>query len=588
MQDKVARSLRFGPHVLERRQKKREEIYNDPHKRKLRPREFDSASLTPPEPLARYLDGFRSVFRRRDTREVARLYTTGLLSNLPRKNGETMEAAIPGLTLESVHNFLVRSPWSAPDLDRVRVLDGFARAGCQGLPVDAIIDEVSIPKKGNDSVGVARQYLGCLGKTDNGQVLVSLHLCAGDFDLPGTAELFLPEKRWGGANEDCRQRRAEAKVPADWVFRTKPELAVDLLLRVQAWGLQLHRVSADAGYTGLAMILRLLALGLEFVLAIRSNDTVRLVGEPWLPAVPPPPPTGRPGHPRGGQPSLPRLRTPDGLRAVLAAEDWHAVAYRQDVNGTPLVHAFAAFRAHVVSATKLKRPDPSAETESPELWLLLEQPCSPGPHRRDELKQYIISGPDTLTMNELADLAHRRPLIERNSYENAKQETGLADYQGRSWPGFQHHVAMVWLALTYLMLGRRRLPPPPLASSQSVPPAGQAPENPSPPVPAPEPHPSTPGGAPAPASGIPTPAAGGPLPPSVHIAALACTPLPLRHQVWESVQLVHANYSEWSAGMRTYEHLFSVLSFSAFVAGLKSGKLIPLPVLRPLLAACGP
>ncbi len=371
----------------------------------MRPGEFDTASLTPAEPLAGYLDLFRPVFRRRDTREVARLYATGLLSALPRKNGETMEAAIPGATQENVHNFLVRSPWSAAELDRLRVLDGVERAGCGGLPVDGIIDEVSIPKKGSDSVGVARQYLGCLGKTDNGQVVVSLHLSTDDFDLPGTAELFLPEKRWGGTDEACRQRRAEAKVPADWVFRTKPELAVALLLRVRAWGLQLRRVYADAGYAGLAMILRLLELGLEFVLAIRSNDTVRLVGEPWLPAVPPHPPTGHPGRPRGGQPSRPHLHTPEELRAGLVAEDWHAVAYRQDVNGTPLVHAFAAFRAHAVSVTKLKRQDPAVEAESPELWLLLEQPCGPDPHRKDELKQYVISGSDTLTLDELADLA---------------------------------------------------------------------------------------------------------------------------------------------------------------------------------------
>ncbi len=584
--ERAVRALRFGSRVLEQRQERREEIYNDPRKRKLRPGEFDTASLTPAEPLAGYLDLFRPVFRRRDTREAARLYATGLLSALPRKNGETMEAAIPGATQENVHNFLVRSPWSAAELDRLRVLDGVERAGCGGLPVDGIIDEVSIPKKGSDSVGVARQYLGCLGKTDNGQVVVSLHLSTDDFDLPGTAELFLPEKRWGGTDEACRQRRAEAKVPADWVFRTKPELAVALLLRVRAWGLQLRRVYADAGYAGLAMILRLLELGLEFVLAIRSNDTVRLVGEPWLPAVPPHPPTGHPGRPRGGQPSRPHLHTPEELRAGLVAEDWHAVAYRQDVNGTPLVHAFAAFRAHAVSVTKLKRQDPAVEAESPELWLLLEQPCGPDPHRKDELKQYVISGSDTLTLDELADLAHRRPLIERNSYENAKQEVGLADYQGRSWLGLHHHLAMVWLALTYLMLGRRRLPPPPPAFSQPLPPTGAAPTDPSSPVPAPESPPPAPPGGLAPPSGAlappPGPAATA-LPPAVPVAALATSPLPLRHQVWESVQLVHTNFCEWSAAMRTYEHIFAAFPVQALRESIQAGTLTPLPVLRPLL-----
>ena len=94
MRGRAARALQFGQRVLEQRQKKREEICNAPHTRKLRPREFGSVSLTPPESLAQHLEGFRSVSRRRDTPEVARLYTTGLLSDLPRKNGETIAVTL--------------------------------------------------------------------------------------------------------------------------------------------------------------------------------------------------------------------------------------------------------------------------------------------------------------------------------------------------------------------------------------------------------------------------------------------------------------------------------------------------------------
>ena len=112
-------------------------------------------------------------------------------------------------------------------------------------------------------------------------------------DPEGTAELFLPERRWAGEDAAFRRRRTDAKIPADCVFRATPELAVALL----GLGLNLHRVYVDAGYASLAMILRLLAMALEFVLAIRGNDTVRLAGEPWLPA------SGRPGRPRRGQPA---------------------------------------------------------------------------------------------------------------------------------------------------------------------------------------------------------------------------------------------------------------------------------------------
>ena len=274
----------------------------------------------------------------------------------------------------------------------------------------------------------------------------------------------------------------------------------------------------------------------------------------------------------------------------LAAEHGHAVASRPDVQGTPLVRAFAAFRAHVVSLTKPGQHAPEVvERESPELWLLLEQPCGPGPHRQDELKQYGISGPATLTLDQLADLAHRRPLIER-SYENAQQEVGLADDQGRSWPGFHHHLAMVWVALTYLLLARRRLPPPPPAFSQPTPPpppaATQSPPDPAPPSPS-----SSAERASASASVPPPPQPASlarilaTLPNAVPVAVLAPRPLPLRHPVWESVQAVHSNLCEWFAAMRTYEHIFAILSVQKLREHLQAGTLPPLPALRPLLPA---
>ncbi|EQD80473.1 transposase, partial [mine drainage metagenome] len=172
---------------------------------KLEPFAAGSVSLTPPEELTEYLNTFLPVFGRRDTVSQARYYLLGLLSNLRRKNGETMEAAVPGATQQGVWDFLVRSPWPSEDLDRARVLDALQRSGCAGQPLAAVLDEVSWRKKGNLSVGVGRQYLGSLGKVDNGQVTVSLHGCHPQIDLPLLSELYLPEP-WLTA-----ERRAQAK-----------------------------------------------------------------------------------------------------------------------------------------------------------------------------------------------------------------------------------------------------------------------------------------------------------------------------------------------------------------------------------------
>ena len=131
MRERAVRALRFGLDVREQRRQKREQMYDDPRKRKLRPREFNVASLSPPEPVVRYLEGFRSVFKRRDTLAVAVLYVIGLLSDLPHKNGETMEAAIPGFTQEGAYRLLARGVVVGT---RVGPPASARRPGSRGLP----------------------------------------------------------------------------------------------------------------------------------------------------------------------------------------------------------------------------------------------------------------------------------------------------------------------------------------------------------------------------------------------------------------------------------------------------------------------
>ncbi len=588
------RALRFG-HRAEREQKMAER-WHDPRKRKLEPRRYDTISLTPPAQLEQYLQRFAHVFGRRDTLRQAELYLLGLLSSLARKNGETMEAAVPGVTQEGVYRFLSRSPWSSEDLDRARVLDALERTGCKGLLVDVIVDECGWRKKGRFSVGVARQYLGSLGKVDSGQVIVSLHLIVGLIDVPGIAELYMPKKQWGGDDDATKQRRDKAGVPALWRARSKPELALDLIGRVQAWGLQVRRVHGDCAYAEFDSIRTFLDQGLDVAMGIRANDLFRLDQEPWLPAVPPPPYAGQ-GRPVLGQASRPVLHTSEELRNSRPASDWKAMAYRQDVNGQPLTAEFIAIRGYLVRQGKL-RPSQAwpADAEIGPLWIVLQRPCGRGPQQSEDVKQFVISAPPTTTLDELVQIAHHRPLIERNSYENAKQEVGLDQYQGRSWTGLHHHVSMVWLALTWLMLLRRPLPPTPPAFSQpsdgsppdSLPPGAAPPVSPTTapaPVPPPAPPPaSAQASDPLPASEPnPVPDSAG-APPSLVFAHRASSPVPLPRQSWESVQQVHRTLAEWFAGMRAREHLFAILSPHAWRIAHWSGTLPPLPSLRPLPA----
>lgn len=492
------RSLRFGP----RPAKPRDE------KRKLEKQDVPAISITTPAELQGYLEQFAAVFHYRSTTAQALLYLLGLLSDLKRKNGETMEAGIPAATQQGVWDFLVRSPWSAAALDRARVDHFLTRCGVAGQVMDVVLDEVSEPKQGKHSVGVARQYLGCVGKTANGQVTVSLHGLVGDYDLPLCGELYLPQA-WA----DDAERRRTARIPEEIPFRTKLEIAWQLLQRVSGpWRLRIGRIYADPGYGEVKFMLQIQAAGWAYCLGVKNTFSLRLPAEP-LPSPPPPPPDAG----RGRRPKLPEVHAPlhtvAELRASLPDTAWHKVAYRQSTDGSELAREFAALRA--LPATK--------DLHGSEGWLLMERPLDP---QSDDPKAYLLTAPSTASVDELAQLAHQRRIIERNSYENAKQEVGLGDYQGRSWIGYHHHLAMCWLALTWLHLYRRRLPPPqPPAPTQGTPP--------TPPAPTPGPDVST---------------LGLQLPTGTVVVAMATPaprPLPLPYQLWESVQEVRRRLGAW-------------------------------------------
>lgn len=515
IREEQTRALRFGP----KSPKPLDE------KRKLPKQEVPAVSITTPDELERYVGEFKPAFRYRSTMQQALLYLLGLLSDLGHKNGETIEAAIPGATQQGVWDFLVRSPWSAEALDQSRVAHFVRTCGIEGHPMDVIIDEVSQVKQGKKSVGVTRQYLGCVGKTANGQVTVSLHGLVGEYDLPLTGQLYLPEAWLREA-----EQRQQARIPEDVGFTTKPEIAQQLLQRVAEWGVPIARVYGDPGYGDVKMMCALERAGFPYCLGVRSTLSVRLPEESLPP--PPAPPaykgTGRP-------PKTPEVRpfrhTVAEIRQAWPQDAWQRVAYRQGVDGSILQREFVALRVRAATQT----------LETGDVWLLLERPLDPA---SDDTKQYVLTAPVSATLDELAQFAHRRPIIERNSYENGKGEIGLADYQGRSWKGYHHHLAMAWLALTWLHLHRNRLPEPPDdRGGSALSPA--APSHPGSPA---ETHPATP---PSLCLALPT----GRVP--ILVSSLATYAIALPRQVWESVQAVRRRLSAWFRAMTHIELLLA-------------------------------
>lgn len=481
-----------------------------------------------PDELAQYMRQFYGVFRRLETFETACSYVVGLFSNLSRKNGETMAEAIEGISnIEAVHRFMALSRWSARDLDRLRVEHALRQHSVDTEEAALIVDEVSQLKKGNASVGVKRQYLGSEGKTANGQVTVTTHWWDGHADWPVTAQLYLPQE-WA----DDKERRAKAGVPEEITFKTKPQIAVDLIQRALDWRIPVRWVLMDAGYDDLETLAAVKRLGLAFCVGINRAFMVRVPDElaRWVP-----PPTPKRGRPRKhvDPRALPPVCRVDQVLDAIPETLWRTVTYRHGTAG-PLTKQFVALRAQAATT----------QVQGPDLWVLFERPC-PGDH--GETKFYAISPPQdrAMTLEEMAQVAHRRYLIERNSYENGKGEVGLRDYQGRSWRGLHHHFALVMLALTWLNLQRQPLPP---KRGQD-----QAP-------------------APQPPTVQPLPESA-----SLHMADRACRfdvgplsgrPLPIPRQHLESVQEVRRRLVAWFAltVQRALTHLGALLQPPRFVA----------------------
>jgi SRSO17 transposase len=394
--------------------------------------------------LQAYLARLAEVVGHADRRERVVGYCTGLLLPGERKSVEPMAARLDPARVSSLHqalhHFVATAPWSdAAVLAAVReqVLPALTRHG----PAAAwIIDDTAFPKKGKHSVGVARQYCGQLGKRENCQVAVTLSVANERASLPVAFDLYLPED-WAGDPA----RRAEAGVPQDLAFRTKPRIALGQIRRALADGVPPGVVLGDAGY-GIDTDFRtaLTASALPYVLGVQSTIGV------WPPGCGPLPP-----EPWSGRGRPPKLRRRDPEHQPLTAKDlafalppsaWRMVGWREGSRGE-LSGRFAAVRVRP-SHRDYWRAEPH-----PEEWLLVEWPEA----KEEPTKCWLSTLPETAPIEELVATAKLRWRIERD-YQELKQELGLDHYEGRGWRGFHHHATLCIAAYGFLVRERSLFP----------------------------------------------------------------------------------------------------------------------------------
>ena len=368
--------------------------------------------------LQEFLASFEVRFRRPEGRAALERYTTGLLTELPNKNCDTIAQAVPGTSEQRLQEVLTKMSWDAEDLNRQRVQKMIAEAST-GHGV-LVVDDTGFPKQGKASVGVERQYSGTLGKVGNCQVAVTCCYSDPQGTWPVAVRLYLP-KTWA---YDPKRRR-QTRVPGEVPFQTKPEIALMLLDQARAWGVPHGCVVADADYGDNPNFLAGLEARQEpYVVAVRTDFQVSI----------------------GSKVMTPVWRT-DQLLHTVPRWQWRTIRWRQGTKGW-LRKKFVAVRGWRVTS----------DGQRHEGWLVGERATRGQPEER---KFYWSNLPAETTLAELAGYAHRRHAIEQ-FHEEAKGELGWDHYQGRLWSGFHRHTVAVMLAYSFLVwleLRQRRRQP---------------------------------------------------------------------------------------------------------------------------------
>lgn len=347
----------------------------------------------------------RWVFSREEPWLNACDYVSGLLSRVQRKNAWQLAEQAGDVNPYGLQHLLGKAKWNADDLrDELRDYT-VEQLGTQNTAL--IVDETGFVKKGQCSVGVARQYSGTTGQVCNAQVGVFLAYATAAGHALIDRELYLPAE-WAGDPT----RRSAAGIPQEREFASKSQLARSMLARSFDAGLRADWVLGDEVY-GTAGELRswLEERRQPYVLTISSNLRV------WQ---------GRKNY------LLPELAK------HLSADSWVTLSVGDGAKGPRRSTKWARF---------LAEPGP----EGFEHWFLMRRSLDDS----RETSYYRVFGASHTSLEEMVRAAGTRWAIEE-CFEQAKGEVGLDQYEVRSWSGWYRHVTLSMLALSFLAGLRER------------------------------------------------------------------------------------------------------------------------------------
>jgi SRSO17 transposase len=382
--------------------------------------------------LTHLLRRFDSCVPDQNTRNYFRLYLTGLISPLPRKNCEAiaLQAKVP---VRSVQWFLAKQNWDHQRMrNKLQKIIAKEHAGTHSV---GIIDETSFVKSGTKTPGVQRQYCGAVGKKENCIVTVHLAYAQANFHTLVDQDLFLPES-WDQDRERCRA----AGIPDEVVYRPKWQIALEQYDRATKNGIVFEWITFDEGYGGKP----------EFLRQLDSRNQM-FIGEvpcsfcAWTK----PPRTTMKTEKQGRKRIKPRLvkgergtiEVQSMMKCSPALRDQSWTKYqvkecgkgmmtwkikecpifiRTERHGVPMGKPFRL----IVARNVMKEDD-------------------------EEIKYFVSNAPAEVSLDDLLLAAFSRWRVER-SFQDTKQKLGLGDYEGRCYTGLIRHLLLCALAYYFL------------------------------------------------------------------------------------------------------------------------------------------
>jgi len=385
--------------------------------------------------MTNYMRMFEPAFQRVEQIEWSKAYLRGLLGDAMRKNVEQMALEL-GENVRNMQHFISQSPWKQ---EAVVVIHQQLIAETLGETDGVVlIDESGVVKQGDDSVGVAAQYCGSVGKVANSQVGVYLGYASRKGYSLIEGQLFMPDEWF---DEVHAEKRGECGVPDDLEYQTKPQIGLKLLQKAQQRGsLPFQWVVADELYgdshafrDGVAELNRWYFTEIKCSSQIwRSRPEVHV-------------PEQRKG--RGHRPTRLRLCNPDDhplrvdeLVSHIPLDEWTRATIKEGSKG-PIICDFSFLRV-VESRGNLP---------GPEVWLIIRRNLDDP----SVIKFYFSNAPTNWPLIEFVRISGMRWPIE-TIFEEAKGEVGFDHYEMRSWLGWHHHMLLVSLSHHFLVRLRVR------------------------------------------------------------------------------------------------------------------------------------